>query len=79
MVWHQAIRVCFGNGRDIQLILLEEVPVVLRLAKHVFKPVGMVEDMITGIGLKGLHLSTIIKTQFLLLVLFQSRDVQSNN
>jgi len=55
MVWHQAIGVRFGNWRNIQPVLFEKVTVILRLPEHILEPVGMVENMIAGIGLKGLH------------------------
>jgi hypothetical protein len=56
MVWHQAIGVRFGYRGDIQPVLFEKVAIVLRLAKHVFEPVGVVENVIAGMGLKGVHL-----------------------
>jgi len=51
MVGHEAIGEGFGNGRYVLPVFLEKVTVVLRLAKHVFEPVGMVKNVIAGIGL----------------------------
>jgi len=56
MVWHQAPGVGFGNGRNIQPVLPQKVTEILRLPENIFKTIGMVENMIAGIGLKGLHL-----------------------
>jgi hypothetical protein len=39
----------------IKKILFQEVPVILRFAKHILKPVGMVENVVAGIGIRGLY------------------------
>jgi hypothetical protein len=64
MVRHQAIRVGFGNGGDIQSILLQKIIEIFFLSEYILKPVGMVENMKAGIGLKRLHV--ILLLQYLL-------------
>jgi len=55
MVGYQAVGISFGNRGDVQPILLQKITKVIRLPKHILEPIGMVENMIAGIGLKWLH------------------------
>jgi hypothetical protein len=55
MVRHQAIRVSFGDGGDVQPILFQKEVEILFFPEHILEPIGMVENMETGIGLKGVH------------------------
>ena len=57
MVWHQAIGICFCNWENIQPVFFQEVFEITLYPEIVLKASGMVENMITGIGLKGLQLS----------------------
>jgi hypothetical protein len=56
VVWHQAVRIGFGYRRNVQLIFFQKKPVVLRFLKYIFKPVGMVVNMKTGIRNKRAHM-----------------------
>jgi hypothetical protein len=51
MVRHQAIRVSFGNGGDVQPILLQKKIEILFFPEYILEPIGVVENMVTGIGL----------------------------
>jgi hypothetical protein len=51
MVRHQAIRVGFGDGEDIQPNLLQKITKVIFGAKYILEPIGMVENVVAGIGL----------------------------
>jgi hypothetical protein len=54
---HQAVRVSFGDGGDVQPILLQKEVEILFFPEHILEPIGMVENMIAGIGLQRLHIA----------------------
>ena len=48
MVGHQAVRVCFGDGRNMVSVLLQKVAVVARLSKDgrsIYAPVVDVVEL----------------------------------
>jgi len=55
MVGYQAVGISFGNRGDVQPILLQKITKVIRLPKHILEPIGMVENVVTGIGCEWNH------------------------
>jgi hypothetical protein len=49
--WHQAIHVGFGNGGDVQPILLQKEVEIFLFPEHILEPIGLVENRIAGVGL----------------------------
>jgi hypothetical protein len=46
MVGHQTICIRFGDGRNMFPVLIKKKPEVAIVAKHIFKSVGVVENMV---------------------------------
>jgi len=55
MIGHQAIRVGFGDGGDVQPILLQKEVEILFFPEHILEPIGMVENVVAGIGCEWFH------------------------
>jgi hypothetical protein len=64
MIRHQAIRVGFGNGGDVQPILLQEEIEIFFLPEYILEPIGMVEYMVAGIRYDRLHGINLVLISF---------------
>lgn len=55
MVGHQAPGVGFGNGANVFPVLFHKEPVIGLVPENILEPVGVVENMVAGIGEKRVH------------------------
>lgn len=57
MVGHQAPGVGFGNGANVFPVFFQKEIIIGLVPENILEPVGVVENMVAGIGEKGRHIN----------------------